>query len=225
MTGVPVFSRAFVRCLALVFGLGLLTASASAQSKHQIEPEAWRVVASESGPVDYYSVLREGELRFVRSQYRHPLKTAVLGWQTPDASRSRATKLQWTWRARTLPAGGDECVSGKGDSAAVVYATWKRGLRYYTLKYVWTTLTPKGSVCDRKRNPFVAQDTVVLRSGEPVGMWRSEDIDLRAEFRKHFEKGDASASVPDFVGVGIMTDGDQTKSNSSADFGTFTLVL
>jgi hypothetical protein len=220
-----VFSRTFLRCLALVFGLGLLTASASAQSTHQIQPEAWRVVASESGPVDYYSVFREGELRFVRSQYRHPLKTVVLGWQTPDASRSRATRLQWTWRARTLPAGGDECVSGKGDSAAVVYATWKRGLRYYTLKYVWTTLTPKGSVCDRKRNPFVAQDTVVLRAGEPVGVWRSEDIDLRAEFRKHFEDGDASASVPDFVGVGIMTDGDQTKSNSSADFGTFTLVL
>jgi hypothetical protein len=220
-----VFSRAFPRGLALVFGVGLLTASASAQSTHQIQPEAWRVVASESGPVDYYSVFREGELRFVRSQYRHPLKTVVLGWQTPDASRSRAAKLQWTWRARTLPAGGDECVSGKGDSAAVVYATWKRGLRYYTLKYVWTTLTPKGSVCDRKRNPFVAQDTVVLRAGEPVGVWRSEDIDLRAEFRKHFEDGDASASVPDFVGVGIMTDGDQTKSNSSADFGTFTLVL
>jgi hypothetical protein len=224
MTRLPVFSRCFLR-LALFTGLGLLPASASAQSTHQIEPEAWRVVASESGPVDYYSVFREGELRFVRSQYRHPLKTVVLGWQTPAASRSRATKLQWRWRARTLPAGGDECVSGKGDSAAVVYVTWKRGLRYYTLKYVWTTLTPKGSVCDRKRNPFVAQDTVVLRAGEPVGMWRSEDIDLRAEFRKHFENGDASASVPDFVGVGIMTDGDQTKSNSSADFGTFTLVL
>jgi hypothetical protein len=220
-----VFSRAFLRCLAFVVGLGLLPASASAESTHQIEPEAWRVVASESGPVAYYSVFREGELRFVRSQYRHPSKTVVLGWQTPDASRSRAKKLQWTWRARTLPAGGDECVSGKGDSAAVVYATWKRGLRYYTLKYVWTTLTPKGSVCDRKRNPFVAQDTVVLRAGEPVGVWRNEDIDLRAEFRKHFEDGDASASVPDFVGVGIMTDGDQTKSNSSADFGTFTLVL
>lgn len=219
------FSRSFLRWLAIVLAVGFLPASASAQSTQKIEPEAWRVVASESGPVDYYSVVREGELRFVRSQYRPPLKTVVLGWQTPDASRPRAKKLQWTWRARTLPSGGDECVSGKGDSAAVVYATWKRGFRYYTLKYVWTTLTQEGSVCDRKRNPFVAQDTVVLRAGEPVGVWRSESVDLRADFIKHFEEGDASASVPDFVGIGIMTDGDQTKSHSSADFGTFTLVL
>jgi hypothetical protein len=62
-----------------------------------------------------------------------------------------------------------------------------------------------------------------LRSGGPVGVWQNEEIDLRADFRKHFENGDTSASVPDFVGVGIMTDGDQTMSESSADFGTFTL--
>lgn len=211
--------------VGVVAGPCLLSAPASAQQTLQIEPAAFRVVESESGPVNYYSVLKEGELRFIRSQYRPPLKTVVLGWQTPDSARSRAKMLKWTWRARTLPAGGNECVSGKGDSAAVVYATWKRALRYYTLKYVWTTLSPKGSVCDSKRNPFVAQDTVVLRSGEPVGVWQTEEIDLRAAFRKHFEDGDASASVPAFVGVGIMTDGDQTKSESSTDFGTFTLVL
>jgi hypothetical protein len=202
----------------------ILTAPASAEQSLKIEPTTWRVAESESGPVNYYSVLREGPVSFVRSRYRPPLKTVVLGWQTPDASRSRASKLKWTWRARTLPVGGNECVRGKGDSAAVVYATWKRGLRYYTLKYVWTTLAEKGEVCDSKRNPFVAQDTVVLRSGGPVDVWRSEEIDLRVDFRKHFEAGDPSASVPDFVGIGIMSDGDQTSSESSADFGTFTLV-
>jgi hypothetical protein len=125
--------------------------------------------------------------------------------------------------ARALPAGGNECVRGKGDSAAVVYATWRRGLRYYTLKYVWTTLAKKGAVCDSKRNPFVAQDTIVLRSGGTLDVWLDEEIDLREDFRKHFEDGNPSASVPDFMGVGIMTDGDQTKSESSADFGTFLL--
>jgi hypothetical protein len=211
--------------------LGLLTVTvcmvlepAVAQPSLTIEPSAWRVVESESGPVNYYSIVREGGVGFVRSRYRPPLKTVVLGWQTPDASRSRARVLKWSWRARTLPAGGNECVPGRGDSAAVVYATWKRGLRYYTLKYVWTTLGKQGAVCDSKRNPFVAQDTVVLRAGVPLDSWQTEEIDLRSDFRKHFEGGDASAAVPDFVGVGIMTDGDQTRSASSADFGTFTLV-
>jgi hypothetical protein len=216
--------RARVRLGLLVAAACVVFAPAAAQTSLTIEPAAWRVVERESGPVNYYSVVREGGKSFVRSRYRPPLKTVVLGWQTPDASRSRARLLKWSWRARTLPVGGNECASGKGDSAAVVYATWKRGLRYYTLKYVWTTLGEKGAVCDSKRNPFVAQDTVVLRAGPPTGSWQSEEIDLRSEFRKHFEGGDASADVPDFVGVGIMTDGDQSRSESSADFGTFTLV-
>jgi hypothetical protein len=216
--------RAHVRLGLLVAAACVVFSPAAAQTSLTIEPSAWRVVESESGPVNYYSVVREGGKSFVRSRYRPPLKTVVLGWQTPDASRSRARLLKWSWRARTLPVGGNECASGKGDSAAVVYATWKRGLRYYTLKYVWTTLGAKGAVCDSKRNPFVAQDTVVLRVGPALGSWQTEEIDLRSAFRKHFEGGDASADVPDFVGVGIMTDGDQSRSESSADFGTFTLV-
>ena len=223
------FSPRERRRVFVALGLGLVTLCslaepAAAEQNLSILPAAWRVVESQSGPVSYYSVLSEGGVSFVRSQYRPPLKTVVLGWQTPEDSRSRAKRLTWTWRARTLPAGGNECAPGKGDSAAVVYASWKRGLRYYTLKYVWTTLAKKGAVCDGKRNPFVAQDTVVLRSGAPLDRWETESIDLRAAFRKHFEDGDQSADVPDFVGVGIMSDGDQTRSESSADFGTFTLV-
>jgi hypothetical protein len=206
-------------------GLGFAPALASAQPSLKIEPNAWRVVESRSGPVGYYTVVREAGVSFVRSHYRPPLETVVMGWQTPDSSRSQAKKLTWSWRARKLPVGGNECVPGKGDSAAVVYASWKRGLRYYTLKFVWTTLAKQGSVCDSKRNPFVAQDTVVLRSGAPVDVWQTESVDLRADFRKHFADGDSSAEVPDFVGVGIMTDGDQTNSESSADFGVFTLRL
>jgi hypothetical protein len=216
--------RYFARIGCLVVAGGMALGTASAQSNLTIEPSAWRVVESKSGPVNYYSTVREGGASFVRSQYRPPLETVVLGFQTPDADRSRARKLKWTWRARTLPVGGDECVSGKGDSAAVVYATWKRGLRYYTLKFVWTTLSKQGAVCDSKRNPFVAQDTVVLRKGRLDG-WQTEEVDLRRAFRKHFADGDTSAEVPDFVGIGIMTDGDQTRSESSADFGRFTLAF
>ncbi len=215
--------RSVGRALWACLGLSALAQPAWAAAKVTIEPSAWRVVESESGPTNYYSLVREGDASFVRSRYRPPMKTTVLGWQAPDRARETASRLGWTWRARTLPSGGDECVSGKGDSAAVVYVTWKRGLRYYTLKYVWSAVGRKGAVCDRKRNPFVAQDTVILQSGPPLGTWRSVDLDLRAEFRRHFEGGDPSADVPAFVGIGIMSDGDQTHSESSADYGPFVL--
>ena len=44
-----------------------------------------------------------------------------------------------------------------------------------------------GSVCDSRRNPFVAQDTVIVESGGPLGQWRPVEIDLAEHFRHHFE--------------------------------------
>ena len=184
----------------------------------------WKIVSAKSGPVNYYSSVTENGATFVRSKYTPGLKTAVIGWQTPDADRRRVKRVQWTWRAQTLPKNGDECVSDRADSAAVVYVSFKRGLKYYTLKYVWSAVGRVGAVCDQKRNPFVAQDTIILESGGPPGAWKSVDLDLATEFRNHFEGGDAKAEVPDFIGIGLMSDGDQTNSDSSADWGTFTLT-
>ncbi len=197
---------------------------ASADNDLVIDATAWRVIKSESGPVDYYSVQSDGANRFVHSHYVPPMKTTVLGYQIADGDRQRVRKLQWSWRAITLPNGGDECSSRSADSAAVVYVSWKRGLRYYTLKYVWSAVSKKGAVCDSRRNPFVAQDTVIVESGGPTGVWKNVEIDLAEHFRHHFAHDDPTASVPDFVGLGIMSDGDQTNSESSADFGTFRLV-
>jgi len=51
-----------------------------------------------------------------------------------------------------------------------------------------------------------------------------ETIDLRGDFRRYFEQGNATADVPDLVGIGVMSDGDQSHSISAADFGGFTLL-
>jgi Protein of unknown function (DUF3047) len=183
----------------------------------------WQVVQRESGPDDYYAVMHEAGQSFLRATYRPPERTAVVGFQLPDDLRSRARVVRWKWRALTLPRGGNECDSHKGDSAAVVYITFKRLLRWSTLKYVWSSVGPRGATCDKKRSPFSAQDTIILESGGPLGAWKSEEIDLAAEYRKHFEDGRADADVPDFVGIGLMTDGDQTQSESSADYGEFSV--
>lgn len=208
--------------------VGAATASAAPRCEpppvQRWHPRAFRLVDRESGPVDYFRLVEEDGMTFLRAEYRPPLKTVVRGVQVQEGDRARARGLSWSWRAVKLPRGGNECADGKQDSAAVVYVTWKRGLRWYTLKYVWSSVGTPGAVCDRKRNPFVAQDTIVLQSGG-AGTWRHEQIDLRAAFRKHFEDGDADAEVPDFMGVGLMSDGDQTNSESSADYGNFALTL
>jgi hypothetical protein len=202
-------------------GLVLGVASAAPAPPWPVAVQSFRLVARVSGPVNYYTVM-PGPPAHIRSQYQPGLKTAVVGYDVKEWL-TRATKLRWQWRALALPIGGDECQEGKGDSAAVVYVSWKRGLRYYTLKYVWSAVGARGSVCDKKRNPFLAQDTVILESGPPLNEWKNVALDLPTEFRKHFEGGDPKADVPDLFGVGLMSDGDQTASPSSADFAAFAL--
>jgi hypothetical protein len=198
-------------------------ASSRAPRDNAIDVGSFRIIERESGPDNHYTVTAAPE-RHIHADYRPPFKTAVLGYEIPERLRRSVAELRWSWRAVVLPRGGNECVAGKGDSAAVVYVSWKRGLRWYALKYVFSAVGPKGQTCSKKRNPFVAQDTVIVDSGSPLGQWRTVRIVPDDEFRKHFEDGDPHASVPDLVGIGIMTDGDQTGSASVADYRGFGLV-
>ena len=190
----------------------------------KIDVHAFRVLESYSGPVSYYKIVEDPEMPFIRAVYRPPLETVTLGAEIPEPLRGRVRRLRWKWRAQVLPKGGNECKEGFGDSAATVYISWKRGLKWYSLKYSWSSVGEKGAVCDQKRNLFVVQDTVILESGGPLGEWKDEEIDPSAEFRAHFEGGNPNADVPDLVGIGLMSDGDQTRSISSADYAGFTLV-
>jgi hypothetical protein len=210
--------------LALATVTLLASPPATAPREVAVEPGQWRVVERDSGPDNYYVVVRDPAMPFVRARYQPPMQTTVIGWQAPDAVRSGARLLRWKWRVEAFPRGGNECEKGRGDSAAVVYATWKRGLKWYTLKYVWSSVGPLGTTCDRKRNVFMAQDTVVLESGGALDQWKDEAIDLRAEFRRHFEDGKPDADVPDFAGIGLMSDGDQTRSDSAADYAAFVIA-
>jgi len=185
--------------------------------------DKWRIIDSQSGSVNYYAMMREGDLKFVRGTFRPTHKKAVLGFEMPDSSRGRMRHLEWSWRAIQFPAKADECVKAKGDSAAVVYVTWRRTLRWYSLKYVWSTTRPPGTVCDRRRNTFVAQDTVVLESGGPAGVWKRESIDLARDFRRYLAEGDEHADIPPLVGLAVMSDGDQTKTESTGDYADFVL--
>jgi hypothetical protein len=215
-----------VRRLQIAGAIALVPVIAQAALPLTMDVHLFKFIKSESGPVNYYSVVEDpAHGAYIHASYSPPMETGVMGYEIQtDADKEAARTLRWSWRAVTLPSGGNECASGKEDSAADVYVIWKRGLRFYTLKYVWSAVGTKGAVCDKRRNPFLAQDTVILETGGPLNTWVTEQIDLKAEFRKHFEDGNADADVPPYKGIGIMTDGDQTKSPSSADYGPFVVL-
>src|SRR5260370_8926315 len=62
---------------------------------------------------------------------------------------------------------------------------------------------------------------ILLESGGPPNIWVEESIDPRAEFLRHFDPNGSLSDVPDLVGIGVMSDGDQTNSEAEADYGFF----
>jgi hypothetical protein len=220
---VRTFSSPAALCVLLI-SAGTAGEEPRSQPVTPIDVHSFRVLESYSGPVSYYKLVEDPDLPFIRAVYRPPLETVTLGAEVPDSLRQHTRRVRWKWRAQVLPKGGNECKEGLGDSAATVYVSWKRGLKWYSIKYSWSSEGEKGRVCDQKRNLFVVQDTVILESGGPLGQWKTEEIDPAAEFRAHFEGGNPNADVPDLVGLGIMSDGDQTKSISAADYAGFALL-
>jgi len=171
----------------------------------------------------YYRTLEVAGRSFIRGWYTAPMSTVTLFHSVPDELKHGVRRMQWRWRAQVLPRNGNECAPGKGDSAAAVYVTWKRGMRWYSLKFVWSSDAPVGATCNRIRNPFVASDSIVLRSGPAYDGWVEETIDPEELFREHFADGDADSDIPDMQGIGLMSDGDQTRSTSAADYSGFVL--
>jgi hypothetical protein len=171
----------------------------------------------------YYRTIDDTRLSFIRSVYLPPRATVTLVHAVPDELHHGVRRMRWLWRAQVLPRKGNECASGRGDSAAAVYVTWKRGLRWYSLKFIWSSEAPLGATCNRVRNPLVVSDSIVLRTGVASTGWVEETIDPEELFRQHFANGDATAELPELQGIGVMSDGDQTISISAADYAGFTL--
>jgi hypothetical protein len=225
--------RAKGRRSRILFGIALLLgapvrdladADPSASTAVALDVHAFRPVEGpSSGPEVYYSVLEMPDGPLLRGSYRPGMQSVTMGIRVPDHLVHRARLLRWSWRARAFPDHGDECREGRGDSAASVSVAFKRGLRWYVLKYVWSSVSRLGAVCDRKRTLLLARDTIVLESGGAPGTVRREVVDVRRAFIDHFAGGDPHAEVPDLVGIGVMTDGDQTRSESGAEWMGFEL--
>jgi len=186
-----------------------------------VEVGAFRVLTRDSGPHNYYRLVTEGPETFIRGVYMPGLETVTLFAPVADELHRGVRLFKFRWRVHALPRGGNECQDGHGDGAANVYITWKSGLRWYSIKLDWSSVAPAGATCNVIRNPFLASDSVILRSGPPIGVWQEEEVDPDALFRAHFEGGDPTAEVPELQGIGILTDGDQTQSLSVADYAGF----
>jgi Protein of unknown function (DUF3047) len=198
---------------------GAPPAPANGQHQVSIPPHTFKVLEQDSGPVNYYSVLAEGDTSFIHAAYKPPLATVVLAAVVPEEARRLVSRVSWRWRVKSLPKDSNDCGPGFSDSGAAVFLTFKSGMKYKILKYVWSTTGKVGSACQSKRGWFLDRDTILLHVGGPLGEWQKEEVDPRVEFAKHFET--KLEDVPDFVGIAVMTDGDQSNSVVESDYADF----
>ena len=127
--------------------------------------------------------------------------------------------MSWRWRAHAFPRDANDCGPGASDSAASVFLAFKAGLKLMVVKYVWSTVGTVGTSCQSNRGWFFDRDTTLLQVGGPLDVWSSYTLDPRREFVKHY--GGKLEDVPDFVAIGVMTDGDNSQSPSEADYADF----
>jgi hypothetical protein len=89
---------------------------------------------------------------------------------------------------------------------------------YATLMYVWSNQVQSGTVVHNPRTDRIRK--LVIESGtERLGHWMDYERDVRADFELVF--GEAPGPL---IGIGIMTDSDNTKSVAQAFYGPISLV-
>lgn len=100
----------------------------------------------------------------------------------------------------------------------LVHALTGEELPYATLMYVWCNQRAPGSVIASPRTDRIR--TLVVESG-PGGLdrWLDYERNIRADFEKTF--GEAPGAL---VGIGIMTDTDNTRSTIQAWYGPVRLL-
>jgi hypothetical protein len=89
---------------------------------------------------------------------------------------------------------------------------------FATLMYVWDSQAPVGTLVVNERSDRVRQ--IVVESGaEHVGTWRSYSRDIAADFQRAF--GERPGAL---LGVAVMTDSDNTRSQAEAWYGEIRLT-
>ena len=209
---------------ALLLGLGLgLGTDGGTPTGCSVGPDAqWQVVDGKM-QTNYYRLGQEDGRTTLHADYPAGAKTVTLGRRLKDGSCNGNT-LAWSWRVHRFPTGSDERLSAKADSAVAVYATFGSMLHRQSLKYVWSSVLPTGTVVGRKKSMLFDVVTLVLEGPGPVDVWKRETVNAAADWARYFGNGKTTAQAPPLVALGVLTDGDQTHTTPSADYADFTLA-
>lgn len=192
---------------------GVLTLSDFNDSPIGGLPKAWTWKKEDRDKNKPYEIIEESEgSRYLAADDRG--ESVILGKQI-EWSLEDYPYLEFRWRARSLPPGGDERYGDKNDSAAGLYVTYRKkmGMVPISAKFVWSTTLPVGTATRRSGvgRPF----NVVVDSGEQhLNQWRTHVVDLVEIYEKTF----GGKPPKNAIGIGVLTDANSVGGLAAADY-------
>ena len=169
-------------------------------AKEELEPGERFEVVSEDGN-RFVRLVTEDE--YVRFSQRNGKE---FDWNLNDHPR-----LQWRWRALTLPEGASE--RDQNDTGGAVYVTFGTDWlgRPKSIKYTYSSSLPVGTVVS-----FGNLKVIVVESAKEPGQgtWKTETRHVRNDYRQVF--GDDPPDRP--VSITISGDSNTTNTTSKVDF-------
>ena len=170
----------------------------------------------------HYQVLHENNESFLNTSSQNAssgLYTRISTEVSPDLF------LSWKWRAISFPQKKEpQQLSNRkeDDFAARVYVIFPASnfFKSDVIEYVWDKNLPSGTVAS---SPFSERVKLfVIQSGLPSqenSGWREEERNIYEDYRRLFGKEAARAAGV----IALMSDSDNTGTESEADFGTILL--
>lgn len=179
-------------------------------------PESFRTYPFQRGKaLEVYTVGEEGGNRFLKGAEKNDNSVQVFKRFRWD--RIRYPYASWKWRAKALPAGGNENNGRPNDSACGIYIVFG-GYTGKALKYVWSSTLPAGTVVTKKPGKFYI---LVKESGpRKLNIWRTVNVNVVEDFKRLFHADPGK----DPNGFGILTDGNATHTPSSCDYDDFMIA-
>lgn len=171
-------------------------------------PKGWRARPGQGDDAEkVYKIAEEGGYKYLSAD--DPSEVSVQIFKLAHWDLDKYPILKWKWRAKKLPAGANETIPAKNDSACGLYISFGI-LRGQALKYVWSTTAVPGTFYKKNDRMYI----IVKRSGGP-GQWVEESTNIVEDAKKAFGK------VPDrtLSGIAILTDGNATNTPAACDYG------
>jgi len=125
--------------------------------------------------------------------------------------------LEWEWRVKALPEGGDSRRAAPDDQAGQLYVVFPRfpaAVRSRIIGYIWDSTVPAGQVFESPRTGMLTY--LVVRSGSAdLGRWIVESRNVLEDFKRIY--GADPAEGVELLSIGI--DSNDTQSTAESYMG------